>query len=296
MGPGLGLGSVYAKNGVALKGSNTVAQIHRIILSLLLMLLSPLPQLEAKTGPSLNLPQRPPNALTGSQFLARIQKLNGAKRERAMLREILRGNVPSHVRNLVPIEKRIRKGPFQGKLLRYWVLPDYLAVGSDRDFVRVPLNLLTVKKLSKRLDLSLPTTKMVDDIYAKARVKLRPRPLPPRRNVSSTRNIVKHEAIVKKQLAVVGATPGVLVAGHKKDIVQSKRLLRKPKAIAIYGWHLSPRRPIQPLSTVHSADYADYSHGVRLIANTVDIGGHLIPLREALSWRSLAPVLSYEGT
>jgi hypothetical protein len=210
MGPGLGLGSVYAKNGVALKGSNTVAQIHRIILSLLLMLLSPLPQLEAKTGPSLNLPQRPPNALTGSQFLARIQKLNGAKRERAMLTEILRGNVPSHVRNLVPIEKRIRKGPFQGKLLRYWVLPDYLAVGSDRDFVRVPLNLLTVKKLSKRLDLSLPTTKMVDDIYAKARVKLRPRPLPPRRNVSSTRNIVAlHLESWSQDIRKISSSPSV---------------------------------------------------------------------------------------
>jgi hypothetical protein len=263
---------------------------------ILVVLLAGQTSLSMAQSPTLKLPSRPKNALTGSQFLSRIQKLNGAQREQAMLAEILRGNVPSHVRRLVPIETRVAQGPHRGKILRYWVLPDYLAVGSDRDYVRVPLNLVTVKKLAQRLNLSLPTTKMVDDIYAKAKVKLRPRPLPPRRDITSTRNIVKHERIVKKQLASVGAKPGVLVAGHKKDIVQSKRLLRKPRAIAIYGWHRRAYRPIQPLSTVHSAEYADYSHGVRLVANTVEIGSKKMPLSTALSQKNLAKLLSYEGT
>lgn len=253
------------------------------------------PDAHALPTRKLPLPDRPRTALSGSQFLSRISKLNGVKREQMIVQEVLRGNVPNFQRFLVPIEKRITSGRYRGQMLRYWVIPDYLAIGSDHDFVRVPLNLRSIKILASKLNLSLPTTKMVDEIYARSKVKLSPRPLPVRRDITSTRNIAKHESIVRKQLAQVKPRPGTLVAGHKKDVVQSNRLLYKPRAIAIYGWHRTPNKPIQPLSTVHSADYADYSHGVRLVSNTVEIGHKKINLQEALSEKTLASQLSYEG-
>ncbi|HBZ55180.1 MAG TPA: hypothetical protein DEO88_07230, partial [Syntrophobacteraceae bacterium] len=43
--------------------------------------------------------------------------------------------------------------------------------------------------------------------------------------------------------------------------------------IAIYGWHRGMGNPIQPLSTAHGVNYADYSHGVRLVSDIVLIDG-----------------------
>ncbi len=211
------------------------------------------------------------------------------------MKEILRGNVPNFERFLTPVERRLTSGPYRGQILRFWALPDYLAIGSDRDYVRVPLNLHSVKLLAQKLDLSLPTAKMVDDIYAQAKVKLKPTPLPLNKAITSTGNIIKHDGLVQNQLSRSGWRPGLLVAGHKKDVVQSRRLTKKPGSIAIYGWHQNNAKPIQPLSTVHSADYADYSHGIRLVSNAVEIGTKTLDLRDVLSQNPTANLLSDEG-
>jgi ribosomal protein S8 len=221
--------------------------------------------------------------------------LPAAKREKAIVAEILQGNIPNFQRFLYPVERRLKSGPFRGQILRFWVVPDYLAIGSDRDYVRVPLNMYSVKALAQKLDLSLPTAKMVDDIYVQAKVKLKPVPLPVSKAITSTGLIMKHHGLVQNQLKGSNWRPGLLVAGHKKDVVQSRRLTKKPKAIAIYGWHQKNATPIQPLSTVHNADYADYSHGIRLVSNAVEIGNRTMDLRDVLSQKPTAALLSNEG-
>ena len=77
-------------------------------------------------------------------------------------------------------------------------------------------------------------------------------------------------------------------AGHKKDLVLTNRLWQVPDRVAIYGWHRDVDRPIQPLSTVHGARYADYSHGVRLVSDTVYINGRKRPIDEVLGEPALA--------
>jgi len=243
----------------------------------------------------MDLPSRPLQATSGTAFLRKIESLSPAQREAAFVREILRGNVPDFLRQMTPVEVVLREGPYKGQLLRFWTLPDYLAVGSDRDFVRVPLNLHSIEKVAEKLDLSLPTSRMVDDIYRNADVKLTPAPLPYSPRVASTGNILRHNKILQSQLDPVCIRPGILLAGHKKDVVQSRRLVKKPDAIAIYGWHRPGAEPIQPLSTVHSAEYADYSHGVRLVSNTIRIGSRTFDLREVLNHRWMAKTLSAEG-
>lgn len=243
----------------------------------------------------INLPNRAENALSGSAFLKKIERLDGGAREKAMVAEILKGNVPSFLRKLTPIDRKIAKGPYRGQVLRYYALPDYLAVGSDDDYVRVPLNLFSIEKLSEQLDLSLPTVKMVDDIYAHAKQRFTPRPVVNKLKISSTSNIVTHNEMLKEQFQG-HYHAGELTAGHKKDVVQSRRILRKPGSIAIYGWHRGNEDPIQPLSTAHSADYADYSHGIRLVSNMVKIGDQVLDLRDILENKIQAPLLSYEGT
>ncbi|MBD0375804.1 MAG: hypothetical protein ICV51_09270 [Flavisolibacter sp.] len=58
-----------------------------------------------------------------------------------------------------------------------------------------------------------------------------------------------------------------LIAGIKKDIVITGKLLHdpKPNRVAIYGWHKLDGNPIQPLYTGHVNWYVDYSHGIRLV-------------------------------
>jgi len=95
--------------------------------------------------------------------------------------------------------------------------------------------------------------------------------------------------------ALVSLLPEALTAGQKKDVVLSTRLTSKRGKVAIYGWHRTNGRPIQPLSTVHGAQYADYSHGVRLVSQTAFVNGKLQPLSQIISDPQLAVLVSSEG-
>jgi hypothetical protein len=77
--------------------------------------------------------------------------------------------------------------------------------------------------------------------------------------------------------------------------VLSARLWRQPGRVAIYGWHRGVGAPIQPLSTVHGARYADYSHGVRLVSNMVFVNGQRRSIFDVLADSRLAALLSDEG-
>lgn len=66
-----------------------------------------------------------------------------------------------------------------------------------------------------------------------------------------------------------------MIAGIKKDVVISGRILRdpKPNRMASYGWQKPGGRPIQPLYTGHVNWYVDYSHGIRLVHRRINVNG-----------------------
>jgi hypothetical protein len=101
--------------------------------------------------------------------------------------------------------------------------------------------------------------------------------------------------MIDDQTHAMGAQLGELVSGDKKDVVMSNRLAAHLGRIAIYGWHRAAGQPIQPLSTVHGANYADYSHGIRLVSEWAMIDGKLRLVRDILHDPSTAAVLSDEG-
>jgi hypothetical protein len=49
------------------------------------------------------------------------------------------------------------------------------------------------------------------------------------------------------------------------------------------------------LSTVHGANYADYSHGIRLISEWALVNGRLQSIRQLLQDPATAKILSDEG-
>ncbi|UCF92491.1 MAG: hypothetical protein JSW39_30225 [Desulfobacterales bacterium] len=183
--------------------------------------------------------------------------MTGRERQTRALDELLRGNVPDFLRKLKPVHLSYRSP--QGKTITalIWVTPDYLAIGSDEDFLRIPLSYPSAVAAAQAFDCVLPTRKMVDAIYKQATCHLEPDPLPPGPKMRSSEYYLKHREMIRAQRKEAGCALGELVAGHKKDIVLTNRLNAKPGRIAIYGWHRKNGAPIQPLSTVHGERYAD---------------------------------------
>lgn len=244
-------------------------------------------------------PARQASALGGRAVLARIAELPARRREAAIFAELAAGNVPDHLRTMQPVRITTRDGRGREVSGTVWALPDYLAIGGNDDYVRVPMNLETASRVAIHFGMALPTAKIVDDIYAGADVKLTPDPMPPTREMTSLGYAIKHDDRIRQRLdlrlAQGALPPQRIIAGHKKDIVMTARLERRGDRIAIFGWHRPNGKPIQPLSTVHGRRYADYSHGVRLVSTNVYIDGRFVAIEEALGDRAMAQLLSYEG-
>lgn len=289
--PHLGLASVLSLSGALAAERRPTPAFWPVAENLLQDLADPPP----KERPALFIPPRPQGAPTGSEFLRATQHLSLADREYRLEAELLSGNIPAFLRHFVPVRLVARRE--DGISYHGWafVLPDYLAVGSDRDFVRVPMNPLTAQRVADRFGCLLPTAKIVDAVYESARVRITPHPLPANKLMRTNEYLRAHEGFVQAQLLY--QRPGkALTAGHKKDIVLSNRLALRPKRVAIYGWHMPNGEAIQSLSTVHKKSYSDYSHGVRLVMSTMVVGRKQEwPYEDVLRHPSLWLLVSEEG-
>ncbi len=240
-------------------------------------------------------PARTSESLTGSQFASYVSKMDPRQREQAIRDEILKGNLPQFLRKLVPVKLLSGTAGRQPPTATIFVTPDYLAIGSDDDFLRIPMNLHSAVAVADHFGCILPTKKMVDAIYDQARYHLMPQPLPAGPEMRSTEYYATHNQMIEEQARSLGVRLGELISGDKKDVVITNLLFKKVGNIAIYGWHKGPGEPIQPLSTVHGANYADYSHGIRLVSETALIDGEFKSVDDVLRDPSESKLLSDEG-
>jgi hypothetical protein len=256
---------------------------------------APAPVATTATAPaapsSASIPPRPKDAVEGSAFMKQIASLPLPEREAAIAREITGGNIPRFLRQWKTIHAAAEGLDGRKHEAIYQVMPDYLAIGSDEDFVRVPMLPATAAKIARQLGCNLPTRKMVDQIYAAAEVKLEPRPLVKDRETIAT--FVQHHEIIESQRK--GKALGPLVAGIKKDIILSNLLKQYPTNVIIYGWHKLDGKPIQPPYGKHKGYYVDYSHGVRLVDGTMTVDGVTRRVQDVLKDPELCPLLSDEG-
>jgi hypothetical protein len=246
---------------------------------------------ESASSPVAAIPTRAPDAPTGSAFIDAIAELPRQEREAAVQRELLAGNIPDFLRRLRPITAKAVGIDGVARTVVYEVMPDYLAIGSDEDFVRMPMNPYTAQAFCDAFGYVLPTRKMVDDIWAAAEVHVDPRPLTEEREAARTFH--QHHRIIEEQLA--GQPRGVFVAGTKKDVVVSNRVQERPNRVAIYGWHYRDGKPIQPLTIVHVDWYVDYSHGIRPVRRTMRVDGTEMSFEAILSDPHRSNLLSDEG-
>jgi hypothetical protein len=240
------------------------------------------------------LPARPADAMSGSQFVEEIKNLSLDDREAAIVREITRGNFPDFLRDfkVVSISGRIQDRDEDREVAAsIAVMPDYLAVGSDEDFIRMPMRPQTAQKIAEQSGCVLPTRKMVDAIDAQAGLRIAPHPMTEQREAVET--FAEHNDIIQKQIGL--RADGQLVTGIKKDIVLTPRVFERPQRLAIYGWRQLDGKPIQPLTIVHWDRYVDYSHGVRLVRNRIEIDGKEFKITGVLEDADRCGLISDEG-
>jgi hypothetical protein len=242
--------------------------------------------------PHLHLPPRT-QRLAGSALAAQWGRLPLAEREQRVRAQFLAGNVPARLADLAPVTIS-EEIDGEWRTVTVWVTPDYFAIGTDEDDLRMPLSPQAAQWLCDRLDCALPTSRLVDAIWLQARVKVTPQPISPKQHdIASLPVFAMHDRMVDAQTA---REPGdTLVAGHKKDVVLSTLLQEWPDRVVLYGWHRLDGTPIQPKSKVHTTPHVDYSHGVRLVSRTVLLDGEPTTLDAVLADPRLCALLSDEG-
>lgn len=251
-------------------------------------------------GQILKIKNRSINALSGSEFSKSIRDTNLSldKREEIIFKEVKSGNIPNFYRQLVEIRDTILINNVQ-QSIKYYVLPDFLAIGSDQDYFYCPMRPQLAQKIAKYLKCSLPTRKISDKIYQSAQVKLSPQPIPPSKEMITVPVFEKHNLMVQEQRknSLEKFPNGHLVTGNKKDVVISNKIFNDKGSlrVVIYGWHKSDGRPIQPLYNGHSTIHVDYSHGIRLVQNKVLLNDKRSTVQKILKSEELYELLSDEG-
>ncbi len=226
----------------------------------------------------------------GHAYIQMVQDTGFWEMEDMTIAQILSGNMPSALKKFRKIDYTVvlsDYGQWSGKhKVEMWVLPDYLAVGNDQDFVRMPMGPLAAQRVADSLYCSLPTTFLVDRIaeVAEGRIEIFPfRPVGDRNMkplcFEDSNNAIN--ALMRSK----GLKFGQFVSGLKKDVVLTTRLENEPeyyRHVAIYGWFHPDGHPQQPLFIRHGNFYSDYSHGIRLIYRTIKIDGKEYDLRKVL--------------
>lgn len=189
--------------------------------------------------------------------------------------------------------------PLAGGRVVVHVTSDVFSVGSADAPIRVPLSGPGAQAVADALGMMLITPSMSDAVQASADVLLEAMPWgePYDESMLSVARILEHNRRIEEGWHNAEGDPirgregrTGLVAGHKKDVVLTNRLLSQPHQVAIYNWH-----HIQPLSLIHEASYADYSHGIRLVALGCELDGAPAQLIDVLADRDIGPLLSHVG-
>jgi len=256
----------------------------------------------ARTKPSvatedsrlLGLPDRAADAPGGHDLVFRLAGKSDGQREMAVREQLLAGNVPDFLRRLAPVEIILKRGAkrYVGTV---YVTSDYLCVGSDEDFVRMPITARTAQIVADAAGCILPTRKIVNDVYGAASARISSPRMTEQSSMTSTGHFLQHHEIIEKRRKAKGAKLGELLAGPKKDIVISRRLAYEPGRLIIYGWFLANGDAVQPLSAIHSDRYVDYAHGARLVDENMIVDGQPRRIQDVLQDPELWPMLSDEG-
>jgi hypothetical protein len=244
-----------------------------------------------ESSESFLIPKRNSSFKSGSEFISLHMNDSVLDREQCILEEFLDGNLPDFLRQFKKITITEKSDT-----ITYLVMSDVLSIGSDSDYIRMPMNPLTAKKIANKYDCTLPTKKMCDQIWKAAEIKLNPQPKGPPYDSSmlSSQAFKDINDRINKQMAGKDITK--LITGIKKDVIIDFNLLTSGKGnVSIYGWFYTTGMAIQgpaPNCHSHNDHFLDYSHGIRLIAQDVIVNGRVKRFFDVLNDKNLCHLIS----
>lgn len=249
------------------------------------------------------LADKPTATLAGSDFMRRADTTSFWALEDIIVETVTAGQVPDALRHFrkitftTPVVNSVEILRKKHKV-EMWVLPDYVAIGTNDDFVRMPMGPLAAQRIADALDCTLPTPFLVDRIAEASEGHVDIFPFRPLGNRNSQPIVFQDSNnAINAQFKAYGYEFGQFISGLKKDIVLTYKIMtltEYERNVAIYGWHHPDGRAQQPLFVRHGNFYVDYSHGVRLIYNKVKIDGVEYNIREVLQSPELYRLLSDE--
>lgn len=249
------------------------------------------------------LADKPTATLAGGDFMRRADTTSFWALEDLIVETVTAGQVPDALRHFrkitftTPVVDSVEILRKKHKV-EMWVLPDYVAIGTNDDFVRMPMGPLAAQRIADALDCTLPTPFLVDRIAEASEGHVDIFPFRPLGNRNSQPIVFQDSNnAINAQFKAYGYHFGQFISGLKKDIVLTYKIMtltEYERNVAIYGWHHPDGRAQQPLFVRHGNFYVDYSHGVRLIYNKVKIDGVEYNIREILQSPELYRLLSDE--
>jgi hypothetical protein len=243
------------------------------------------------------------------------------RRDSLTVRQILAGNVPDslkYFKNIVFTTDIVDSIPILRRKHRVEIqaLPDYLSVGTNEDFIRMPMTPKAAIEIADSLYCSLPTAYLTDKIADAAEGSIDPFPFRPVKDRNCQPYVFEDSNnAINELFKVKGYHFGQLISGLKKDVILSYKTnyYRKltdedsaalaargynPDGISryetIYGWRLENGKNIQQSYSKHVNWYVDYSHGVRLIYRTIKIDGKTYDIYDVLQNPKLYRIISDE--
>jgi hypothetical protein len=280
-----------------------------------------------------NFPARP-SGPSASDFILTIAgegvPASWQAREKAIFKQIVAGNVPDAItKKLVRIDLSVTTAKGRTITGSVDVMPDYLCVGDDSQYVYMPMDPVTAQRVAFELDMNLPTARICHAIYEAAgkidkknQLNAIPRDYsntgpdrkaPRGRAQTSTAAYVEHSDAIKQRMSDRGLRLGELVAGHKKDVVISQGLHSNPLRIAFHGFYDDSGVPFEPCREPNNSlpsckqmpahghgkernrRFSDYSQGVRLVSDEMIVDGKTWSMRKVLADDELCQLISSEG-
>ncbi|WP_137896344.1 M15 family metallopeptidase [Ramlibacter sp. 2FC] len=272
------------------------------------------------TVPVLVTRERAADAPGGAAFIASLGERKGVERENRIFEQLRAGNIPASLLTFHTVRTSGTDRAGQRHEFEFYVTPDLLAIGSESDAVRIPMDPVTAQRIADSFDCLLPTARMVEQIYQAAPTKLAFIPgnyagTPRAHLQDASSSYLWHSQQIDGQLR---RPPTILTAGHKKEIVISNNYMHRarnkqtgelgpPRAkLAFYGAYTAAGVPIQAPrsggqvlrghpSFAHEPSFVDYSHGVRLVWPTMKLDGAERRVAEVLRDPNLSLLIAAEG-
>ena len=152
--------------------------------------------------------------ISGSEFYRIATSFSVKQRDSLFLALANEGNIPAFFQKFVPINTKLKDKNGILHQVKFYVSPDYLMIGSNKDYARVPVSPFTAQVLADKMNCFLPTALIVDQIYLHSKHQLSPIPMFAFRD--STPTFWQHHLMIEGQLRNKGKG---LVAGIKKDLI-----------------------------------------------------------------------------